>query len=257
VLEDLAGKVAIVAGGAGGLGSAQVHLLHSLGATVAVADLEKARSAEVADALGERASAHALDVRAEESWKDMVAEVRSAHGGVDILVNTFGITVQGAMDTLELDDYLSMVAVNQTGVFLGMKTVVPSMRERGAGSIINISSGAGISPVPRLFAYSAAKAAVIVMTKSAAMELGRENIRVNCICPGAYETPLRAKNVTSWTSSSDSGGFENTISRLPIPRVGQPSELAGFVAFLSSDASSYCTGGVYLADGGALAGRMS
>lgn len=257
MFEDLAGKVVIVAGGAGGLGQAQVRLLHSLGASVAVADVDQDKCAGIADGLGVRSSAHMLDVRHEDSWSRVVDEVRAAHGGVDVLVNTFGVAVQGVMESLEVDDFLNTIAINQTGVFLGMKAVVPSMRERGAGSIINISSGAGISPVPRMFAYSASKAAVIVMTKSAAMEFGQDNIRINCICPGAFETAARAQNVDNWTAAKDSGGFENVIARLPLPRVGHPDELAGFVAFLSSDASSYCTGGTYLADGGALAGRMS
>jgi 3alpha(or 20beta)-hydroxysteroid dehydrogenase len=255
VLEDLDGKSVLIAGGAGGLGSAQARLFHSCGAKVMIADKDGKRCQEVAAELGERTGTFAFDVTDESGWVAVVAHTTRTFGGVDVLVNTFGISPTNDMASLSLDDYETVIKVNQTGVFLGMKSVVPAMRERGKGSIVNISSGAGISPRPKLFAYSASKAAVIIMTKAAAMELGRDNIRVNCACPGGFDTGLRAATAQAWKDSGVSVAARNAYQNLPIPRLGAPEEMANLIAFLASDASSYCTGAVFGADGGALAGR--
>jgi 3alpha(or 20beta)-hydroxysteroid dehydrogenase len=255
VLEDLDGKSVLIAGGAGGLGSAQARLFHSCGAKVMIADKNGKMCQEVAAELGERTGIFAFDVTDESGWGAAVAHTTRTFGGVDVLVNTFGISPTNDMASLSLDDYETVIKVNQTGVFLGMKSVVPAMRERGKGSIVNISSGAGISPRPKLFAYSASKAAVIIMTKAAAMELGRDNIRVNCACPGGFDTGLRAATAQAWKDSGVSAAARNAYQNLPIPRLGAPEEMANLIAFLASDASSYCTGAVFGADGGALAGR--
>jgi 3alpha(or 20beta)-hydroxysteroid dehydrogenase len=255
MFEDLVGKVAVIAGGAGGLGSEQARVLDRLGATVVVADLDEDRCRDVANGMSDRTSVQAVDVRSEGEWSALVTEVTSRHGGLDILVNTFGIAPQGELASLTLADYMTTLSVNQVGVFLGMRSVIPAMLERGGGAMVNVSSGAGVSPMPRLFAYSATKAAVITMTKAAAMELGHSNIRVNCVLPGTYDTALRAQTVESWRDGG-AGQLENAFEHIPIPRMGRPEELANLVAFLSSDASSFCTGGVFLAEGGALAGRM-
>jgi 3alpha(or 20beta)-hydroxysteroid dehydrogenase len=254
VLEDLAAKVVVVAGGAGGLGAAQARLLHELGARVVVADLNGDRCAEIAAKLGEPAHPVAVDVADEGQWNALTESVLSHFGRIDSLVNTFGISPQGELATLDVRDYMRVVQVNQVGVFLGMKAVVPALREAGGGTIINIASGAGVSPMPRLFAYSATKAAVITMTKSAALELGADRIRVNCVLPGAFETALRAQTVSNWQQAG-AAELENALSHIPIPRMGRPEELANLVAFLCSEASSYSTGAVFLSEGGALAGR--
>jgi 3alpha(or 20beta)-hydroxysteroid dehydrogenase len=255
LLDDLSGKTVLIAGGAGGLGEAQARLFHSIGARVVVADTNEHRCGEIAQELGDRSRPLVLDVRSAQSWRDGVTDVVEAFGGLDVLVNSFGVAPQSDMQDLALTEYEHVIGVNQTGVFLGMQAVAPIMRAAGGGSIVNLSSAGGISPRPRLFAYSASKAAVIAMTKTAAIELGHDNIRVNCVCPGGFDTNLRASTAQQWANAGLGNTAGASFQHLPIPRLGRSAEMANVVVFLASDASSYCTGAVFLVDGGALAGR--
>ena len=165
-----------------------------------------------------------------------------------MLVNNAGIVRTGFLEETSLADYRAVIEVNQVGTFLGMRAVVPAMRESGGGSIINISSNAGIEGVQGVIGYVASKWAIRGMTKTAALELGRYGIRVNSVHPGGVATPMIGAD------DFDSVDQDAVWSAQPIPRVGQPEEIANLVLFLASDESSYSTGSEFVADGGGLAG---
>ena len=214
-----------------------------------VGDVLEKDCAQVAAELGEAGRAVPLDVTSEASWERAVEETLQAFGRLDVLVNNAGIVRAGDLEHTSLDDYMAVVQVNQVGVFLGMRAVVSAMRDAGGGSIINISSNAGMEGVQGVIGYVASKWAVRGMTKTAAMELGRHGIRVNSVHPGGVDTPM-----------INSGDFDDidqdaVFGAQPIPRVGQPEEIARLVLFLASDESSFSTGSEFIADGGRLAGH--
>jgi 3alpha(or 20beta)-hydroxysteroid dehydrogenase len=246
-LGRLAGRVALISGAARGQGEAEARLFHSEGAAVVMADILDAPGEAIATELGERARYVHLDVTDESQWSDCVAATRRDFGRLDVLVNNAGILRFGAITDTSLDDYMQVVKVNQVGVFLGMRAVIPVMSEQHRGSIINVSSTEGMAGLAFLCAYSSTKWAVRGLSKVGAMELGAQGIRVNTILPGGVETPLVR-----------SAGIETDISpwfhRLPLGRIGQPDEIARLALFLASDESSYCTGAEFVADGGLTAG---
>ena len=176
-----------------------------------------------------------LDVTSESGWRAAVASVDNRHGHIDILVNCAGIMHPAPIEEIELDDFMQHVMVNQVGVFLGMKIVAPVMRRTG-GAIVNLSSLSGLRASQHNASYVATKFAVTGLTKAAARDLG-PTIRVNSVHPGPVDTQLLH-------------GREPDTSVFPIPRIGQPGEIAELVLWLASDASSYCTGGSFVADGG-------
>jgi 3alpha(or 20beta)-hydroxysteroid dehydrogenase len=257
MFADLDGKTVLVAGAAGGLGEAQVRKFHEAGANVVIADLAEDKCKHLSDELGGRTLAVPLDVSDEEGWGRAVEAAEAEFGPVDVLVSTFGVAPQSELESMPLRLFMDTVAVNQVGVFLGMKAVIPSMKKAGAGSIINVSSSGAYSPRPRLLAYAGSKAAVVAMTKSAALELGQLGIRVNCVCPGAFETPLRAATAAAWQAANPDAKTEQAFESYPLGRLGRPDELANLVLFLASGVSSYCTGAMFLADGGRLAGTTN
>jgi 3alpha(or 20beta)-hydroxysteroid dehydrogenase len=243
------GKVALVSGAARGQGEAEARLLVERGGKVVLGDVLDAEGEQVAADLGEAARYVHLDVTEPEDWAKAVNETVSAFGRLDVLVNNAGILRVAMLDTLTLDEYMAVVNVNQVGCLLGMQAVIPAMTEAGGGSIVNTSSTAGLSGMAGTIAYTASKFAVRGMTKCAAIELGPRGIRVNSVHPGGIDTEM----------TRSVAGFEDVDSAavyggLPLGRVGQPAEVAELVAFLASDASSYCTGGEFLIDGGFLAG---
>jgi 3alpha(or 20beta)-hydroxysteroid dehydrogenase len=237
----LAGKVALITGGARGQGAAEARLFAGEGATVAITDvLDDAGEATAAD-LGEAVTYFHQDVTSEDEWAAVVDRILNEHGWIDVLVNNAGIVhVGGVLDT-DLDDWNRVIAINQTGVFLGMKTVGPTMRDRRAGSIINISSIAGLSGTPMFHAYGASKWAVRGMTKSAARELAAHQVRVNSVHPGLIETPMMHEL---------GANAERLATHVPMGRVASADEVARLVLFLASDESVYCTGHEYVIDGG-------
>ncbi len=230
------GKVALITGGARGMGAAHARRLAAEGAKVVIGDILEAEALALAQEIGAAALFVALDVASAESWASAIAAAEVAFGPLTILVNNAAIFTFGPLDELSEADYRRVVDVNQVGVFLGMKAAAASMKKAGGGAIVNISSTAGLFPFPQGSAYSSTKHAVTALTKVGAIDLGPHNIRVNSVHPGLVDTPMV-------------DGLPRP-ERQPIPRAGRPEEVANLVLFLASDEASYCTGGQYLCDGG-------
>jgi 3alpha(or 20beta)-hydroxysteroid dehydrogenase len=246
----LDGKVALVTGAARGQGEAQGRLFVEEGAKVILCDVLEEQVRKVAGSLGDAAVGLRHDVSDEGSWGRAVATAVQTFGKLDVLVNNAGVLHVAPVATIELEDYMRVIRVNQVGCLLGMKTVIPAMTEAGGGSIVNVSSTCGIEGSLGLVAYVASKHAIIGMTKTAALELGGIGIRVNAILPGGIDTPMAA---------GDAQGFEEVdhgvfFDKLPLGRIGQPVETARMALFLASEESSYCTGSQFVIDGGMTAG---
>lgn len=243
-MDRVKGKVVIVTGAARGMGAAHARRLVEEGAQVMLADMLDAEGAALADSLGATARYLHLDVTDEAGWVQVVAETEKAFGPVTVLVNNAGIVAYGAIETMEEAAYRRVIDVNQTSVFLGMKAVVPSMRRAGAGSIINISSVAGLIGAPGALAYTASKFAVRGMSKSAAVELAPYKIRVNSVHPGMIGTPMTAPTPESEAI------IAQFIAATPAGRMGDPDEVANVVVLLASDESRFATGAEFVVDGG-------
>ncbi|CAN5184270.1 glucose 1-dehydrogenase [soil metagenome] len=231
------GKVALVTGGAGGIGGACVRGLRADGARVCVADLSDG-GATFADDDG--VFFHQLNVTSEDGWIATIAAVEDAYGPVTTLVNAAGITGRKTLEDSSLDYYRHVVEINQFGTFLGMKYGFESMKKAGGGSIVNFSSIAGTRGTVGAFSYTAAKWAVRGMTQAGASELGHHGVRVNCVLPG----PIR----TAMTEGTDDDDF----AFAPISRKAEPEEVANLVLFLASDEASYITGAEMVIDGGII-----
>ncbi|MDA2810134.1 glucose 1-dehydrogenase [Nocardiopsis sp. RSe5-2] len=233
------GKVAIVTGGARGLGAAQVRALAREGARVVIADVLDEEGVALSAELGDAAGFVHLDVTDAEGWQDAIAAAERLFGPVSVLVNNAGIVHNQPLEEMSEADFRKDIDVNQVGVFLGMKAVIGSMRKAGGGSIVNISSIGGIIAFSGIMGYTATKWAVRGMTKGAAQELGPEGIRVNSVHPGFVTTPM-----------TEGSGVDDLARIQPLRRTGEPEELANLVLFLASDESSYSTGSEFVADGG-------
>ncbi|MBK5263992.1 MAG: glucose 1-dehydrogenase [Alphaproteobacteria bacterium] len=239
----LENKVAIITGGARGIGRATAELFAREGAQVYVTDV-KAPEPPYEDAA---ISFSIMDVASEQAWTDLVDGIVARHGAVDILVNNAGIGgSQLPLADENIADWDRVIAVNQTGPFLGMRAVLPGMRAKKAGSIINFSSIWGIAAVPGAAAYHATKAAVRHLSKHAAVTYAPDNIRVNSIHPGIIATPMVLEDQADETSAA-------VVAATPLGRMGQPIELANGVLFLASDEASFITGTELVIDGGYLA----
>jgi len=243
----LDGKIALITGAARGQGAAAARRFVAEGAQVLLTDVLDEDGAKLAAELGDAATYLPLDVSDEGAWATAAGTVRDRYGRLDVLVNNAGLLHFSALADTSLADYERVIRVNQFGTFLGMRTAVPLMRERG-GSIINVSSIEGLGGMPLLVAYASSKFAIRGMTKVAAMELGEHGIRVNSVHPGAVDTPM---------VSNALGGMPVEMApigkKVALGRVALPEEIANMVLFLASDESGYCTGGEYVVDGGATA----
>jgi NAD(P)-dependent dehydrogenase (short-subunit alcohol dehydrogenase family) len=248
VADRLAGKVVIISGGARGQGASHAALLAREGAQVIIGDVldeEGGRHAAELRSEGLEVSHTRLDVTRAADWEACVALAERQHGSLDVLVNNAGIVrLEGITDETE-EGWSKVIAVNQTGVFLGMKHAIPAMRRNGGGSIINISSVWGLVGARDHIAYIASKGAVAVMTKCAAVSYAEDNIRANSICPGLVMTPMAELE----TDESN----EEAIAASVMKRPAEPREISAGVLFLASDESSYVTGTELVIDGGVLA----
>jgi 3alpha(or 20beta)-hydroxysteroid dehydrogenase len=252
---SLAGRVALVSGGARGLGAAYVRALHAAGASVVVGDLLDDEGAALATELtgdaGDAGDAETntfrgtvrfvhLDVTDEDDWAAAV-DAAVALGGLHALVNNAGIANAGRIERYGRELWDAVIAVNLTGVYLGVRAAVAAMRASGGGSIVNISSVEGMRGDAALHGYVASKFGVRGLTKSLAVELGRDAIRVNSVHPGFVQTSMTA-------------GLDESRQRIPLGRVAQPADVVGAVMFLVDDASAYVTGTELVVDGGMIAG---
>lgn len=236
----LKGKVALVTGAAGGIGHAVCELFDSEGAIVVAGDIKQPEPPYPPSVEAIR-----LDVTSEEQWASAVAAIVKKHGRLDILVNNAGIIAYEPLDKLEMKDWLKMIAVDQTGVFLGMREAVRVMRKQQSGSIVNISSIWGSAAVSGAHSYHAAKGAVRNMSKNAAMTYVSDGIRVNSVHPGFIHTPL--------TDAQAADLNDAVIAATPMKRGGKPIEIAYGCLFLASEEASYVTGTELAIDGGYLA----
>jgi 3(or 17)beta-hydroxysteroid dehydrogenase len=247
----LESKVALVSGGARGIGAAITKILAQEGAKVVIGDvLEDAgqkTAAEINDAGGECVFVR-LDVTSEAAWNSAVGEAVSRFGKLDILVNNAGVTSRGMIEDISVDDWTRVMDVNIKGGFLGTKASIPLMRANGGGSIVNISSGAAIAPQPNTSgAYSASKGAVRIFTKSTAIQYAGENIRCNSVHPGPVETDMLN------LSREDDTELATMKARVPLGRFGSAEDIAYGVLYLASDESSFVTGSELVIDGGRTA----
>jgi NAD(P)-dependent dehydrogenase (short-subunit alcohol dehydrogenase family) len=252
----LDGKVAVITGAASGIGRASAIRFASEGAAVVVTDLNAQGGEEsVAECkrAGGRAVFHRVDVTSEADVKAAVDRAVSEFGKLDIIFNNAGLAgAVGKIEETTAENWDRTFSILLRAVFLGMKYAVPAMRKAGGGSIISTASIAGLRGGAGPHAYSAAKAGVVNLTRSVALEVGKDRIRVNCICPGGINTPLISNNLP--------GGFEVASQFLkniqPIPRAGLPEDIAAMAAFLASDDAEWITGAAMVVDGGYTAGPI-
>lgn len=244
----LAGKVALISGGARGMGAHEARLFVAEGAKVVMGDvlddLGRAVEDEINQAGGEAAYVH-LDVTNEQSWRDAVETAVSRFGGLHILVNNAGVIGAGRVEDVTLEEWNRVMDINSTGVFLGSKVAIPAMRNSGGGSIVNISSQLGLvgtdNSSPQ---YQSSKGAVRLLTKTTAIQYAKEGIRANSVHPGPIETPMTEAR------HADPVLRALTLSRIPLGRYGLPDEVAKGVLYLASDDASYVTGSELVIDGG-------
>lgn len=231
-------KVAIITGGASGIGKFMVERFSEEGAIVIAADIQEGTF----DGL-QNVHFMKLDVSSDQNWQEVTKEVKERFGKIDILINNAGISSEKTAEQITLDDWQKMMTINSFGPFLGMKHVVPYMKEQKKGAIVNISSytaqiGMGFN------AYSASKGAVRAISKAAATAYGRDGIRVNTLFPGVIETPMTEK------LQSSKEIVKGLIAATPLKRLGQPEDIANAAVYLSSDEASYVTGAELVIDGG-------
>lgn len=244
-MKRLENKVAIITGASQGMGESHARRFVAEGAKVVMTDINEEQGAKIADELGENAIFIKHDVTKPEDWEKVVSESEAAFGSINVLVNNAGVLgpIAEAIELKE-DDYSKVISINQDAVFYGMKYVLPSMLKAGIGSIVNISSIAGIVAIygyPSL-AYMSSKFAVRGMTKAVAIEYASKNIRANSVHPGFIKTPMMA-------AATDEEGGEAT-EMIPLGRLAESKEVSDLVVFLSSDESSYMTGTEQIIDGG-------
>lgn len=236
-MTGLQGKVALVTGGGSGIGAATADLLRERGATVVAADLRPGEGIDV------------LDVTDEVAVDALLASIVERHGRLDVAANVAGTPgVYAHVADARTDDWRDTMAVNLDGVFFCLRAELRAMRASGRGSIVNVASSAGRMGVPGLSAYSASKHAVLGLTKSAALEVAHDGIRVNAVCPGSIRTPMLRSFV-----GGDEDLLEKMGRRAPMGRLGEPSEIAEAIVWLLSDAAGFVTGNALSPDGGVAA----
>jgi len=246
----LKNKIALITGAASGMGESAARIFVAEGATVVIADILEDEGKKIADEIasnGGEATFVALDVTSEAQWQAAIETVTSRYGRLDILVNNAGLS-GGVLDRMDAEYYDRLMAVNARGNFLGMKYVIPVMQKMGGGSIVNMSSMSGMIGQEFVhMGYNGAKGAIRAMTKSAAVQFGKDAIRINSVHPGLMP-PMRSS-----VSSADPKVREKVIESIPLHRPGRVEEAAYAILFLASDEASYITGAELVVDGGAVA----
>ncbi|MFF2448242.1 glucose 1-dehydrogenase [Neobacillus sp. NPDC058068] len=243
-MARLDGKIAIITGAAQGMGASHARKFIEEGAKVVLTDLNDEKGNALAAELGENALFVKHNVTSADDWATVVAETEKAFGPVNVLVNNAGITMAKSILALTEEEYRRIVDINQVSVFLGMKSVIPSMQKASGASIVNISSMNGI--VAGAIGYTDTKFAVRGMTKAAAIEGAHYGIRVNSVHPGVIATPMVVQEDTK-------AAVEEFSKHIPLKRVAQPEEVSSLVVYLASDESSYSTGAEFIIDGGLTA----
>ena len=246
----LEGKVALITGAASGIGAASARLFAEEGAKVCIADVDEEKGRQAASSIDESGNDvffKKLDITSEDDWASGVNKVVTRYGKLNVLVNCAAIPHVGTVEETTAEDWDRVMEFNAKGTFLGTKAVIPHMRQAGGGSIINISSGAGLVGQSWAAAYNASKAAVHLLAKSTAIQYAKDGIRANSVHPGAIDTQMLH-------GSSKQIGDSEAFNR-PMGRMGSPQEIAYGVVFLASDESSYMTGTELIIDGGKLSGQ--
>jgi 3alpha(or 20beta)-hydroxysteroid dehydrogenase len=242
----LEGKVALITGGSRGMGAATARRFVDEGARVVLGDVLDDDGKALADELGEATRYLHLDVTSEEDWAAAVDATERDFGRLDVLVNNAGILRFAPIETQTIDDFRLILEVNLVGTFLGMRAAIPALRRAGGGSIVNLSSTEGLGATLLCGAYTASKFGVRGITKVAALEHGKEQIRVNSVHPGGIDTPMTR-------AVMDDNGRKYVASKVALKRMGSADDVAALITFLASDESAYCTGAEFIVDGGATA----
>lgn len=256
----LEGKVVIITGGASGIGEASARLFVEEGASVLIADVQDDKGWKLAEELGNRAEYLHADVSRESDVEDLVSLAVKAYGRLDCMFNNAGIAgPTGPIESVKVKDFDEAIGVLLRGVFLGIKHAAPVMKRQGSGSIVNTASVAGLRTGYGNHIYSAAKAGVIQLTRSVAMELGESGVRVNCICPGFIPTPMigRARGLSIDEADRKLDTIRKSFTNSqPLKRPGNPTDIAKAALWLASDDSSFVNGHALVVDGGVTGGRM-
>ncbi|MEX0170409.1 SDR family NAD(P)-dependent oxidoreductase [Streptomyces sp. LMG1-1-1.1] len=249
-MGKLDGRVVLVTGAARGQGEQEARLFAAEGAKVVLGDVLDDAGEALAKELGEERAAFVhLDVTSEEEWAAAVAVAKARFGRIDGLVNNAGILRFNELLSTPLEEFQAIVSVNQTGCFLGIRTVAPEIAAAGGGTIVNTASYTGLTGMAGVGAYAASKHAVLGLTRVAALELAAKGIRVNAVCPGAIDTPM--SNPEGVDPSATAELYRKLV---PLGRIGRPDEVAALALFLTADDSAYITGQPFVIDGGWLAG---
>ena len=257
---QLKGKAAVVTGGASGIGEACSETLAREGASVLITDIDPLRGKDVVERIAKAGGkAHYLnhDVRDEAAWPGVIAEAKKRFGRLDIMVANAGIGIMAPIATMTLADWQKQQAINLDGVFLSIKHAIPALKKQGGGSIVLMSSVAGLRGAPGLAAYSATKGGVRLLAKSVALEHAEDNIRCNSVHPGIIATPIWEKIPTGAQGNRSNAPIdprERAAASVPLPRVGEAQDIANGVLFLCTEAANYMTGQELVIDGGMTAG---